>query len=150
MKSPLPTAPTITVQRMPKRSARRPIATPPNDVPSQAIELASAGAERPPPRSAAIGFNPTAVIHSAPNDSDSSATETLATTQEDRVSMLAVTKPLPGRLMRQTAAPADIFCPARAPGRRIVERSPDGAKRNSARPCAELPSDFAEAPFGLV
>src|SRR5215470_17537995 len=84
------TAPNMTVQRMPKRSARRPIAMPPTDEPNQASELASDGAERAPPRSAAIVFRPTAVIHSAPNESDRSATETEATTQEERVSMVVV------------------------------------------------------------
>jgi hypothetical protein len=81
-------APKITVQRMPYQSASRPITTPPNDVPSQASELASDGAERAPPRSAAIAFRPTAVIQSAPKEAASRATDTLATIQEDRVSML--------------------------------------------------------------
>src|SRR5881397_2987891 len=86
------TAPNMTVQRMPKRSARRPIAMPPTDEPNQASELASDGAERAPPRSAAMDLRPTAVIHSAPNESDRSATETEATIQEERVSMVEVVK----------------------------------------------------------
>src|SRR5262245_603663 len=77
-----------------KRSAIWPIMRPPTEEPNQASELASEGAERAPPRSAAIGLSPTAVIHRAPNDSDSSTTQMLATTQEDRVSMLVVTKAL--------------------------------------------------------
>ena len=70
--------------------AIRPITTPPNAVPSQPSELASDGAERAPPRSAAIDFRPTAVIQSAPNEIESSTTDTLAATQEDRVSMLGI------------------------------------------------------------
>src|SRR5215510_11379772 len=96
------TAPNMTVQRMPKRSARRPIAMPPTDEPNTASELARDGAERAPPRSAAIDFKPTTAIHSAPNESDSSRTEMLATTQDDRVSMLAVTKSLSGKVRDQT------------------------------------------------
>src|SRR5215510_10453695 len=93
------TAPNMTVQRMPKRSARRPIAMPPIDEPNHASELASDGAERAPPRSAAMGLRPTAVIHSAPNESDSSATETDATIQEERVSMLEVINSGPAGLL---------------------------------------------------
>src|SRR5262245_55285773 len=89
------TAPKITVNRMLKRSASWPIKMPPIEEPNQASELASEGAERAPPRAAAIGLSPAAVIHSAPNDSDSSTTQMLATTQEDRVSMVVVTS-LPG------------------------------------------------------
>jgi hypothetical protein len=37
-------------------------------------------------------LSPTAVIHSAPNEVASSATDTLATIQEDRVSMLGMGK----------------------------------------------------------
>src|SRR5215467_3436642 len=90
------TAPNITVQRMPKRSARRPMAMPPTDEPSQASELASEGAERAPPRSAAMVLRPTAVIHSAPNESDSSTTETEATIQEERVSIVEAVNTGPG------------------------------------------------------
>ena len=52
------------------RSGRRaaPSAGRRTEVPNQASELASDGAERAPPRSAAIVFRPTATIHSAPND----------------------------------------------------------------------------------
>src|SRR5215472_6865396 len=96
------TAPNITVQRMPKRSARRPIAMPPTDEPSQASELASEGAERAPPRSAAMDLRPTAVIHSAPNESDSSTTETEATIQEERDSMLDVVNTGPAGLFESS------------------------------------------------
>src|SRR5215470_15317198 len=94
------TAPNMTVQRMPKRSARRPIAMPPTDEPNHASELASDGAERAPPRSAAMDLRPTAVIHSAPNESDRSATETEATIQEERVSMVDVVNTGPAGLLR--------------------------------------------------
>src|SRR5205085_9039977 len=86
------TAPKITVQRMPKRCAIRPMATPPTEVPIQASETASDGTERAPPSSAAIGFKPTAAIQSAPNEVASSATDTVATIQEDRVSRLGASK----------------------------------------------------------
>src|SRR5262249_50876612 len=86
------TAPHITVQRMPYRYASRPITMPPKEVPNQASELASEGADRPPPSSAAIGFRATAVIQSAPNDVAISATETVATIHEDRVSRLWIDK----------------------------------------------------------
>jgi hypothetical protein len=39
------------------------------------------------------------VIHIAPNDKASNATEKLATTQEVRVSMLGMLKPISGRLI---------------------------------------------------
>src|SRR3954447_5190842 len=99
-------APKITVQRMPYQSASRPITTPPTEVPTQASEAASDGAERTPPKSAAIGFNPTTVIHIAPIDIASNATETLATTHEVRVSMLGMLKPILGRLI----SAADAGC----------------------------------------
>src|SRR5262249_8498240 len=66
----------------------RPITRPPIEVPNQASALASDGTERVPPRSAAIALRPTAGIHSPPNERDISTTETVATTQEVRVSML--------------------------------------------------------------
>src|SRR5262245_4933619 len=70
----------------------RPIARPPTEEPNQASELASAGAEREPPRSAAIAFNPTALIQSEPNESDRSVTEMPATSHDVRVSMLGACK----------------------------------------------------------
>src|SRR5437764_11688759 len=104
------TAPKITVQRMPKRCAIRPMATPPTEVPIQASETASDGTERAPPSSAAIGFKPTAAIQSAPNEVASSATDTVATIQEDRVSRLGASKPNPGRLVwRGVACDANIY-----------------------------------------
>src|SRR5215213_2925527 len=84
---------------MPYQSASRPIRTPPTEVPSQASEVASDGAERTPPKSAAMVFRPTTVIHIAPNDIASRATERLATTQEVRVSMLGMLKPNPEGLL---------------------------------------------------
>src|SRR5262245_6306717 len=92
----------------------RPITKPPTEVPSQASALASDGADRAPPRSAAIALRPTAVIQSAPNDSDMSATEMPATTQDDRVSMLVVVN----MAFRQSDA-SKIKC------------SPHGTKRNA-------------------
>src|SRR5213080_2112317 len=99
------TAPNMTVQRMPKRSARRPMAMPPIDEPNHASELASDGAERAPPRSAAMDLRPTAVIQSAPNESDRSTTETEATIQEERVSMLDVVKSRPGGVCGADCSP---------------------------------------------
>src|SRR5262245_15888765 len=84
-------APKMTVQRMPKRSATRPMAMPPAPAPSQASALASDGTERPPPTSAAMDLRPTAVIQNAPNEMASRHNAMLATTQEDRVSIDGVT-----------------------------------------------------------
>src|SRR3954466_8830191 len=82
------TAPKITVQRMPYQSARRPITTPPTEVPIQAREVAREGADRTPPKSTAMDFSPTTVILTGPNDSARQTTERLAATHEDRVSIL--------------------------------------------------------------
>src|SRR5262245_63630128 len=100
---------------------------PPTDEPNQASELASDGAERAPPRSAAMDLRPTAVIHSAPNDSDRSATETEATIQEERVSMVVVVNT----------------------GVRTVARME--RERNAGRPCnlAKPIPHSADAPSGL-
>ena len=104
---PIDTAPKITVQRMPYRSASRPMTTPPTEVPIQASEVASDGAERTPPKSAAMDFSPTTVIHIAPNDSARQTTEKLAATQEDRVSILDVVKRIPGSVTETAAALTD-------------------------------------------
>src|SRR5262245_41993561 len=105
---------------------------PPTDEPSQASELASEGAERAPPRSAAMDLRPTAVIHSAPNDSDRSATETEATTQEERDSMLDVVSTRPGGVYG-------------------ADCSLHGAPAECGRPCnmAKPIPDFAFASSGL-
>ena len=55
-------APPMTVQRMPSRSASQPIAIPPRAEPNQASAKASAGTERALPSSAAIGFSATTVM----------------------------------------------------------------------------------------
>ena len=90
---------------MPKRSAMRPIRMPPTAEPNQASELASAGTERAPPISSAIGLSATEVIQGAPNDRPSRTSEIPATTQEarvsiERVSELCVVNPIPGRARR--------------------------------------------------
>ena len=66
-----------------------------------ASDTASDGTCRAPPVSEAISFNPTAVIHGPPNDRPSRISETLATTQEvrvsiERASVLCVVTPVPG------------------------------------------------------
>src|SRR5471032_2286913 len=66
--SPIISDPQITVQRVPTRSAIRPIMMPPAPEPSQASALAKAGIERVPPTSAAISLSATAPIQAAPND----------------------------------------------------------------------------------
>jgi hypothetical protein len=105
MKSPthIDTDPPITVQRMPNRSASRPIVIPPTAEPSQASEAASDGTERDPPTSTEIGFSPTAMIQNTPNDTASSTSATLATTHEALVSMLGLIKPIPGGFGAATA-----------------------------------------------
>ena len=84
----------MTVQRTPTRSAIRPIAIPPTAEPSQASEYASAGTERIPPNSAAIGFSATMVMSGAPKETERMPSADQATSQERRVSIVpAVTRP---------------------------------------------------------
>src|SRR5450631_1073031 len=64
---PIISAPQITVQRVPTRSAILPIRIPPMPEPSQASAAASDGIERIPPTAAAISLSATAVIQAAPN-----------------------------------------------------------------------------------
>ena len=97
--------------------ASRPISSPPTALPNMDSDTASDGTCRAPPVSDAISFNPTAVIHGPPNDRPSRISDTLATTQEVRVSiervsarvsmgrgsverdsMSCVVKPVPGGL----------------------------------------------------
>src|SRR5512146_3266291 len=80
-------APDIPVQRVPIRSAMRPITMPPTPEPSQASAEASAGIERVPPTSAAMSLSATAVIHAAPNDMPMIQSATEATTQDARLSI---------------------------------------------------------------
>src|SRR6185437_590522 len=84
---PIISAPQITVQRVPTRSAMRPIRMPPTPEPSQASALASAGIERAPPASAAMSLSATAVIQAAPNAIIMMNSATEATTQEALVSI---------------------------------------------------------------
>src|SRR5262245_48471191 len=60
---------------------------PPIPDPNQASAMASAGTERAPPVSAAIGLSATTPIHAAPKDTPRITSERLATIQEVRVSM---------------------------------------------------------------
>src|SRR5450631_1941164 len=85
--TPIISAPNITVQRVPMRSAIRPITIPPTPEPSQASALASAGIERVPPTSAAMSLSATAVIQAAPNDIPMMHSATEATTQDARLSI---------------------------------------------------------------
>src|SRR6476661_590780 len=80
-------APNITVQRVPTRSAIWPMMMPPMPEPSQASALANEGMARAPPTSAAMSFSATAVIHAAPNDISIANSATLATTQDALVSI---------------------------------------------------------------
>src|SRR3954464_10640725 len=81
------TEPVMTVQRMPELLASRPISSPPTAPPNIDSDTASEGTCRAPPVSEAISFSPTAVIHGPPNDRPSRTSDTLATTQEVRVSI---------------------------------------------------------------
>ena len=85
--TPIISEPKSTVQRVPMRSAMRPITMPPMPPPSQASALASAGIERVPPTSAAMSFSATAVIQAAPNDMPMVQSAAPATTQEALVSI---------------------------------------------------------------
>jgi hypothetical protein len=81
------TAPNITVQRTPIRSAIRPMTRPPRPTPIQASDPASAGVERAPLRSTAIVFKATTAIQGAPNEHAMASSETLATRQDSLVSI---------------------------------------------------------------
>src|SRR6185437_5617802 len=85
--SPIISAPASTVQRVPTRSAMRPMMMPPTPEPSQASALASAGIERVPPTSAAMSLSATAVIQAAPNAIAMINSATEATTQEALLSI---------------------------------------------------------------
>ncbi len=80
-------APNSTVQRVPTRSAMRPMMMPPTPEPSHASALASAGIERVPPTSAAMSLSATAVIQAAPNAIIMMNSATEATTQDARLSI---------------------------------------------------------------
>src|SRR3974390_1651959 len=84
--APIIKAPQITVQRVPTRSAIRPMMMPPMPEPSHASELASAGIERVPSTSAAISLSATAVIHADPNAIISVQSAAEATIQDARLS----------------------------------------------------------------
>jgi hypothetical protein len=90
------TAPVMTVVRIPNRSAIGPIKNPPAALPNQDSDPASDGMERAPPISAAIDFSPTTAIHGAPSDMVRQVSETKATTQEYRVSIVCGFKLNPG------------------------------------------------------
>src|SRR5256885_13657970 len=84
------TAPIMTVQRTPQRSASQPMPMPPKPAPNQASAEASDGTDRTPPTSAAIGLSATTAIHIAPNDTPRITSDRLAVIQEVRVSMEGV------------------------------------------------------------
>ncbi len=79
--------PQITVQRVPTRSAMRPIMMPPAPEPSQASALANAGIERVPLTSPAMSLSATAMIQGAPNAIIMIRSATQATIQESLVSI---------------------------------------------------------------
>src|SRR5438270_2762973 len=85
----------MTVQRTPTRSAICPIAIPPTAEPSQASEYDSAGTERTPPNSAAMGFSATMLMSGAPKEAERMPSADQATSQERRVSIVpaAVARP---------------------------------------------------------
>src|SRR5664279_3675097 len=85
--SPIISEPQITVQRVPTRSAMRPIMMPPAPEPSQAMALAKAGIERVPPTSAAISLSATALIQAAPNPISMTNSATEATTHDSLFSI---------------------------------------------------------------
>src|SRR5712692_883210 len=89
---------------------------PPAPKPIQASELAKAGTDRRPPVSAAIGLSATTVIHGAPNDSARITSTTVATIQDDLVSMDCT------MIVRACLAP--FLSAARCRPRRQQEESP--------------------------
>ena len=60
------TAPIVTVERMPMRSASQPIMMPPRPVPTQTSAPASATTERSVPNASWIGFRPTTTSSGEP------------------------------------------------------------------------------------
>src|SRR5476651_2567342 len=80
--TPIISEPQITVQRVPTRSAIRPIMMPPAPEPSQASALANAGIERVPPTSAAMSLSATAPIQAAPKAISMTKSAVLATSHE--------------------------------------------------------------------
>src|SRR5664279_6438710 len=84
---PIISDPHSTVQRVPTRSAMRPIMMPPAPEPSQAMALAKAGIERVPPTSAAISLSATALIQAAPNAISMTNSATEATSHDCLFSM---------------------------------------------------------------
>ena len=93
--APIIVPPNSTTQRTPIRSASQPIAMPPQPAPMNVSPTASAGAERAAPNSSAIGFSATTTVSGAPYDTLSTTRETMATTQDVRVSTLRAYTPLP-------------------------------------------------------
>ena len=87
---PIISAPPSTVQRVPMRSAMRPMTMPPTPEHSQASAEASAGTSRAPPTSAAMSLSATGVIQAPPNAISKVTSATVATTQDDRLSIEAV------------------------------------------------------------
>src|SRR6185503_14213273 len=80
----------MTVERMPKRSAARPMGMPPKEAPSQASEYASAGTERSPPSSSAIERSPTTVIAGAAKEIAVIANAVTQMTQDPRLSTVGM------------------------------------------------------------
>src|SRR5262249_48848068 len=76
-------APNITVQRTPTRSAIHPIGIPPKAEPNHARAVASAGTERVPPTSPAMSLSATTPSQGAPNAVARTTTPTVATNHDD-------------------------------------------------------------------
>src|SRR5580704_1469290 len=76
----------MTVKRMPRRSATRPIRMPPTPEPIHISAPAKAGTERSPLTSAAMLLSATMVIHGAPKATAIITSTALATTHDLRVS----------------------------------------------------------------
>ena len=143
------TAPNITVQRTPIRSAMRPIMMPPTPTPIQPREPANAGVSRAPPKSAAMDLSATMATHGAPNENPSVTSATVATTQDVRVSMVPVgldeyvkATPSPDRAGPGGARPAcGRNYKARAPAIKYAQRGSAGTfgPRASRSPRPALP-----------
>src|SRR5689334_1025749 len=85
--------PKITVQRVPTRSAMRPIMIPPRPEPSHTIAVDSAGTDAVPLASAAMSLNATGVIQPAPKVIRIATNAAVATVQDSLVSMEGISKP---------------------------------------------------------
>src|SRR6185369_1005005 len=111
------------------------MAMPPMPEPNHASAVASAGTERAPPVSAAMGLSATTPIHAAPNDTPRMTSERLATIQDVRVSIEGVIRET--RSIRPLV-PAEAGSQCLAPGFPLSRESAELVQRSGANPNVSL------------